>query len=458
MKTTNKKANQDQDEIARILADKTYAVSKTVTSIPALKGTVSRFDDMGIKLLRNFMDPKTKTELTDQDKNFLVEFLSKSIANKELNKFLTANMEHLTSSEKWLRTFTFKTRHFKLAQDAGNKYTRKEHLTLPECGALYDLANIDLGIPKGLILAVKEDKESELYALSELQLASKAFIKEYTSQIGTELNELDSSVIIVDKTNKQKALGWLNNFWLRFISNFTNKVHTSLLSRAKDSKTIKETHFYYGSLHTAEYNLDTSLYRDFYKLDITKLITPETLAILERTLGPEYIQQLNAKYKEIELKVQNQAVMAKDKFKISTTSVIKSILLGLLPFGHKKFQANDYKKIATMFLSNDGATQNVLCSEITANIMIASIVTLNQNIQADLKSKNCTLDKDIVRMPLGKHENLTTLTPDRLMSQLKKSGCLEKYRPLAKTQLLAPKKPIKPRESESLARNSAKGI
>ena len=42
-----------------------------------------------------------------------------------------------------------------------------------------------------------------------------------------------------------------------------------------------------------------------------------------------------------------------------------------------------------------------------------------------LKLAGVDFDKDVVQVPFGKHENLHRMHPDRLVSELKKRGCVE---------------------------------
>ena len=73
----------------------------------------------------------------------------------------------------------------------------------------------------------------------------------------------------------------------------------------------------------------------------------------------------------------------------------------------------------------------MLCSEFCATTIAVSLVELDKQIKEDISKKKVSkitgvdLEKPIVKIPFGKHENLHKMHPDRLLKVLKSHNCVE---------------------------------
>lgn len=102
-------------------------------------------------------------------------------------------------------------------------------------------------------------------------------------------------------------------------------------------------------------------------------------------------------------------------------------LANIIPFGHKKLNATDYKDMHEKIMGGEFAKQrdtSMLCSEFVATTIAVSVVELDKQIKEDMRKNKglmqagVDLNKDVVQVPFSKHENLHKMYPDRLVSKL----------------------------------------
>ena len=173
------------------------------------------------------------------------------------------------------------------------------------------------------------------------------------------------------------------------------------------------------------------LYSDIYQIDASVLIPDKQKSKLELAFGRDWQETVNGIYKDIEREIHDGTVRKISSLSASPESEQHKIgLASLIPFGlgHKQFSENDFNKIHEQVFGEfyKQGQHNLLCSEFVAHTTIAALVELNNRVSAKLADKGIIPEQGpIVKIPVGKHENLHRMHPDRLLSALKKANCVK---------------------------------
>jgi hypothetical protein len=119
---------------------------------------------------------------------------------------------------------------------------------------------------------------------------------------------------------------------------------------------------------------------------------------------------------------------------------LKAGLADFIPFGHhgkvqtkawaeqilaERERATGSKTIGESILSED---KDIICSEFAAKMTILSLVELERRLIDEIREKdqNFVIPKEgLIKLPFNKDEDLSKVSPERLVKQLKKVNAIE---------------------------------
>ncbi len=464
-------------ELLKIHDDRlTYYVDSTKTYVEEINrdrngygsqkvvGELTNYEIAGIKLLSLVSpdNPNSKEiveKLSEEQKDFLNEFITKSLGNMVLNeklrKFgkdrklinelfqkddLSRYGPGFAQSMSRLSTFTYKTRHHEKYDDIAKQFIsninirirgifksfRRKKITLAQFGILSEIDKVRTILPKDIY------KKNE-YLNSMFEKAEKVHptISRFSSSFDNNLAKSHSMIATMNMSKYTELQGKKLTFMQKLRKWITKHDHTSLIYRKHEGGPLTQSHLNY-KVQSDRFDYGQYLYSDIYKLKLSNLINSKGRIELEKKLGPNWEELVCEKYKRIERRLHDNAVTSFDRIKVPTASGFK--LRGIL--SKFKFKTvlwkNDFENIrADMFdnhtysvLSGNVEHAEMLCSDFAAKTIIATIMQLNK----ELGSPEAKKDR-YIKVPFGKNEHLHTLTPDRMIKQLKKYNAIEKVEP-----------------------------
>lgn len=340
-----------------------------------------------------------------------------------------------------LITYTYKTRHLDNFYKAFGKLkhihkrilnglhiNEQNKITLAEYSNIYDISKMkpimeyffQIGLFEG------DDELTEFYN----QTCDSALIIEKMEQ-DYRANHLDNPGNIVFDNTKKKSL--ILGKCLSFFENLIRKLITKHghASKIYTNNTTTISHINPGPIE-GDFSMRDYLYSDIYQIDISTLIPVKQKSKLELAFGRNWQEVINGIYKDIEREIHDGTVRKFSSLSASPTSEqYKTGLASLMPFGlgHKQFSKNDFHKIHEQVFGTfyRQGHHHLLCSEFVAHTTIAALVELNNRLTTKLSEKGIVAEPgEIVKIPIGKHENLHRMHPDRLLAVLKKTNCIRK--------------------------------
>lgn len=104
---------------------------------------------------------------------------------------------------------------------------------------------------------------------------------------------------------------------------------------------------------------------------------------------------------------------------------MKWVKSAINPMGHTKItNINDFAKFSEKMFHDSHEQRAMICSEFSARAIASTIEQVNRLTALELADKGLCKDGDtIIHNPIGSHERLDTLHPERLVTLLQKSGC-----------------------------------
>ena len=403
------RSEQYQERVNRILNDKEYAAAPDddptnpwKSGAQYFEGQISNEDAIGLQLvsLSNGSVFNEQNPPSQQQKLLVQNFLERSIGNSELNKFLnqdsvkqTDYYSSLTKSTavNQLAYFSYKTRNIKEMGSAlekldslhnaiheGSDVREQDKITLKEFAAVSELSKT-LPFLESLNKSGFIEGNDKLTAMYNQAKKANDIVSSMEEQMTSDLKKAGPGVVIVDSTTKKsKILGKMLGLFEKIAKLFSKHGHASMLHFSKDGQ-AQRSHIN-PQLVQDKFDITKQLYGDMHKVDPVKLILEDRHAMLEQVYGKEWKQVVATKFKNIESELHNDA---RTKFgPIGASSEKQQYLAGLanvVPFGHKKLSATDYKDMHEKIMSGEFAKQrdtNMLCSEFVATTIAVSVVEL----------------------------------------------------------------------------------
>ncbi len=419
-----------------------------------LQGEISRFDAIGLQLTSFLL----QTGIIDvpplpEIKNLVQQFLENAMGNNKLNSFLYQdNMQYLDVSKYYVTNyaidtiayFSFKTRNFdkgervlqkldKIQESllSGNPIPKKYKISLKEFAVISDLADVSSIMEElnkeGFISG--NEKLENLYAIS---IKAKQILGYLEQENNKELKKLGSGVLILDNTNKAyDAHGMALGLSDRINNLFTAHGHASMLHFTKNNE-LKLSELTPRFSVEEGFHLIQQLYADMYKIDVISLIPEEHHRLLHQVYGEDWQAKIVAKFKTIENEIYTNG---HTKFSglqagISTVEQVAG-LASIIPFGHKQLTPNDFEELHNNVMAEKYTQEtSMMCSQFCAIAIATCLVELNKQIKEDIKKSSLAdnikvNELNIVKIPFGKHDNLNTMHPDRLLEVLKSYNCIK---------------------------------
>ncbi len=422
----------------------------------------TNYEITGIRLL-SLVNPKNPNSeevvkrLSKAEIDFLNEFIAKSMGDMGLNKKLRDISENsdalddliqqcdlqyyrgeFVQSMYELSTFTYKTRHHDRYNDIAKQFIsninskmsgffssfRRKKITLAEFGVLSDIDKVSNILPA----SVYENNEDLLFLFGQAKLAHPT-IEKFRSSFQDNLAKSHSMIATINMSKYAQLQGKKLTLMQRLRRWITKHDHTSIIYRKEDGAGLTQSHLNFN-VEENKFSYGEFLYSDIYKIKITNLISSERKAELKQQLGSNWEEQICDMFKQIERDIHDNAVTKFDRIQVPTARGFR--IRGIFSkFKYKSVWTNDFEQIrkdmtGITYKSLPGNTGNaeMLCSTFAANVVIASIMELNNQLGSPKNKKD-----RYVKVPFGKNEDLRTLTPDRLIKQLRKYDAVEKVVP-----------------------------
>ncbi|MBI2785388.1 MAG: hypothetical protein HYX60_03400 [Legionella longbeachae] len=340
-----------------------------------IQTTILNQEDLdALLMLEKAMQAGSDSQLTAEDKKFVLNFLENSIANMELNKQLL-ELGKLTSEETGIgfavintvKNVTFKSRRWQEID-----FDSLDKITLSNFGVLSNLASLcrDLAVFNQVGLLTAPSDLSELY--SDAKKAQE----------------------MVERLEKQ------------FFKDFITHPKAEFLEIKPTKGALMFPHAHVGYRRN-EFDYMEFLYSEEYRVKLEKLIDPDLHEYLKKTehLGENWLQHLEHKFAVIQRELHDVQLMGPiDRVIMYGSSSIKDDFYG------EKHNAS-----------------SLICSSFVGICTIAAIKELNDAIIQELKDKGAeNIPATLICTPFSNSEKLKSLSPENLLSALDKYGALER--------------------------------
>lgn len=379
---------------------------------------------------------KKNTRLNAQN-NLLDEFLSHSIANKNLNEELTIliQQKNISDAEKKiisdLRYISHKTiglgdfekikeklesSLYKIKQ--GIPLIYKDQLDAREYGVLSDF------VKAGKKLNNYKDFHSITGLLEKIQQVEKMldliedrFIDEQKYKNG------DIVMYDIERENIFKNIASFtkeqNAIWYFLKSKYG---HAAQINYLKDGSPLLS--HVYGQYENKKIDFEQAMFSDVFRFDASKLLTAQAVQKAKEKFGDNWQEKVNEVYQQSQQKIYEEGVDG--GFKNLKNSPDKRYESGKAEiFGHSIKEEQDFKELSERFYHRDGAGVDdniMICSEFVARSTIASLVMSNDLLKDELGMENA-LD-----IPFSKNEDLNKVHTQRLIDKLMEKECITQVR------------------------------
>ncbi len=409
-----------------------------------LKGNISRIDAMGLQLtgyIRELSPPMA--DLSQGTKKVVQKFFENAIGNNQLNSFLKQNnvreinhSDYFTNPDtiKEVAYFAYKTRNLNKVEGALDKLTKVHEsalagvpilndnkLTLKEFAIVSDLAKTFNMLEKLNKAGFIEGSE-KLEKIYQSAKKAQEIIANLEKETNKDLQNAGPGILVLDHTvKKSHVTSSVLKFFERVVNLFVKHGHASMLYSTSEGE-VQQSHLLRGGVKKHDFDINKQLYANMYQIDPIALISDKNRQLLGEKYGENWQEKILNKFKIIENDLHTQSHVNFSGLTARNASTgIKAGLADLVPFGHKKFKANDFEELHRKVVDGKGVNrQDMLCSAFTAITIATSMVELNKQIQQDTG-----LTGEVVKVPFGKHENLGKMHPDRLESVLRSFNCIK---------------------------------
>ena len=225
-------------------------------------------------------------------------------------------------------------------------------------------------------------------------------------------------------------------FWQKLKYLVNNRMHAKMTYRKRGDDLLTESHVddyedYDGRVGVIEdkFEFDDFMYSDSYKIKLDALVTDRRALLKLQKLGSDikmdWQEYIATKFTMIQRRIHDQNHGRLGRLRLGPYELRGSQSM----FRRFKFKKNNFEEIRDRmigdFYKGDGETNQaeMICSEFVANCTIAGLVELNDQLKRETGSEH-----DIIKMPIGAHEDLRYITPERFIKILKSKNCLEEIR------------------------------
>ncbi len=400
-------------------------------------------------------------------KEYLNNFLIDSMGDMKLNKKLRAitkdgNLKdtifeeeqyNILKSATFLMKFTFKTRraknYNKIAdklllnlKKAGyqkqnlpigavlKKYPKKNKITLKEYGILSDIDGLSLPIPEKLY---KDNIELKKIFGKAKQI--KPVLSYMKANFQSKKFTGHGLIAMINDKKRNVVQGKTMSFFDKVRYCVSSKFHASLLYRKTPKGKLTETHLCDDGFEQNDYDFKTYMYSDLYRIDLTKLIGKKDRPKLIKAYGPNWEKKISEMYLAIQREIHDGALDNEKFNRVVLADVVKRGVNSI--FSSTKLRKTNFEQIRENMLGNFYNTESgesgeveMICSEFAARCIIAGLAELDRKLKTDLHDNHKKIDinqnKELIKMPIGRHEDIQHITPERLINILKRKKCLSK--------------------------------
>jgi len=261
----------------------------------------------------------------------------------------------------------------------------------------------------------------------------------FEAQFNQELKVHAGTVMFEDMSKEVQMFQSMNTFYDR-LNYFFTKLYTKYDHASKlvttDANENRLSHLYTTGYKEDGCALRDFLYNDTYRLKLDSLIDKQTQQLLEMHLGAEWLGALEHEYSAIERTLHDEA-RHPYTFANAKIGMLKKLNIAVeaVFLGHKSvLRQHDNTLIHHQIFQTDPRSlaeeqhKPLLCSEFIGLTMIAAIEELNQRIKDVLIHQGAkNIPDKIIKNPISRREKLYLLTPERLLTALKKRAVVERY-------------------------------
>jgi hypothetical protein len=210
----------------------------------------------------------------------------------------------------------------------------------------------------------------------------------------------------------------------------TKYTHSSQLVRDPETGELKQSHIYarykYEGVKVADL-----VPTDVIRIDPTKLVSPKNVKSLEKLYsaqGKDWKKEVIREYREIQQEIHSNAWR---RFDYTNNDIDRRMKAGLAKFGYKwgynRSDELDRGKVRDEMMGLNDVTvrEKMFCSEFVARGVVATFVTLNENLIEKMKAQGIEVENDVIKNPIPKEHSLKTTHPQKLVDLLNAAGCIE---------------------------------
>lgn len=396
----------------------------------------------GLLLVQSCQD--TQNHLSQKDgenlSKFLLNIQGEASFNKSIKNSLVIFIDDILISKEVLELlarYIYKTRRASLLDSSIENFRSLQNdgspgLKSSDLGIIYERYEAE-NILKDLFLTNKLPNDSELLRNAD---EAKRIITNIFSENEKVFKNLNRVILFFEHGKHRYDFLGHQRPCQKIVNSLVTFRHTSILSSSDEQLMLAHLpKFYsYDPLTVAKIS-----YSEIYEFDISKLIDQSDQRAVEGLYGKKWRNTINKEFKDI---VDSFLCDEKRFSNFRSHSVLKELfgfLASWIPFFNLRITENDFGKIhqrmtSTFHTNNMASKDKLLCSEFTAMAIIAAIKELNSKIQSTRSESYSESDvllsqSEIIKMPFGRHENLSRMLPDRLLEILQKSKCITKIEP-----------------------------
>lgn len=429
------------------------------------KNEMCEFEKVGVSLIEKISS--SGLSLSGPEKEQLANFLSYATGNANFNRRLSSIMKRgEIFHEKTLdamRKYSYKTANLAMIEGATSKmydilekdkkqgsgaiFSESEKLSLYEIGALQKFDNDDVG---EMLLSIKKvgmilDPNSKLARVNAAYLkiaGDGGLLKSLSSRLGQDIEVRDGE-LVMDVAKKYHQLRHHKMDFNRKLTDFFTSYSHAAVGITGTNPSVSEIWSWYRK---QELNPITNLVSERFKVHPQNLINPSVMKRLQESGMAGVLDELDKKYENVSRELNGpenffSGAFVPRKLLNSANRRTEAGKADLIPFGHhgkenvrswankilnEKTGSNE-SAIIENILSKETNDQ-MICSEFAAKMTILSLVELERRLINDIREKdpNFVIPKDgLIKLPFNKDEDLSKVSPERLVKQLKKVNAIE---------------------------------
>jgi hypothetical protein len=424
------------------------------------KHSLSEFERQGILLLVKAKEIRKLSNnqiLNDTEKKFFSKFVEYTTDNKKLNSrysrllkksfFPKQYMDSISAINK----YSYKTSHMadisrsidKLSvmmtkKDAPSTITKGEKISFYDMGYVSNFHSKD-DVQNMLELVDKDFASEKLCGYKTLSQNSAKIWKEFQDVVSQDIS-INSGDILMDVGKAYHELHHQRDLLTKLQDWVTSYSHAAV---GLDNNTVHQMQAEYWEptpIDPVNY-----LVTERFRIKPDKLVTDTMKSTLSKALNidqKDLAVTLQAMYVEAAKAVNNdldsKGLSGLNKVENSSLRRFKAGIADFIPFGHRgkeevkswaqkiSSERNTGKNLGTILADE---TNDIICSEFTAKLTILTLAELDKQLTEKIQEKDPTFKppaEGVVRLPFQAKEDLTKISPERLVRELLKVSAIEK--------------------------------